>query len=145
MLLCRFCGFLLTPVYLPPALLTWASFLKPSSSYLLSPPYHTYNPSVLSRNLKLFNLFPFPLFHMASPSACSCFSSSLFCCFFTPRRLPPTLLTCQLGSDAVRFQDLRLIQQRLHQKLLLIKKMSRQHFSHLLVFLLMRTNEMKTV
>lgn len=77
---------------LSPALSTWASFLKPSSSYLLSSPHHTYNPSVLSRNLKLINLFPFPLFQIASPPARSCFSSSLFFVFFFYSSPSPTYI-----------------------------------------------------
>lgn len=108
MLLCSFCGFLPTPslLYLSPALSTWASFLKRSSPYLLSPPHHTSNPSVLSTNLNLIKLFPFLLCQIASPPACSSTPASVLIVllfFFTPRRLPPTSLTSQLGTDAVSF------------------------------------------
>lgn len=61
----------LAPLSLSPALSTWASFLKHSSPYLLSPPHHTSNPSVLSTNLNLIKLFPFLLCQIASPPACS--------------------------------------------------------------------------
>lgn len=100
----------LAPPSLPPALSTRASFLKHSSPYLLSPPHHTYNPSVLSTNLNLIKLFPFPLpnclfscLFLFLPPVCSL--------FFTPHRLPPTSLTRRLGRDTVGIEKLRLIQQ----------------------------------
>lgn len=103
----------LAPLSLPPTLSTWASFLKHSSPYLLSPPHHTSNPSVLSTNLNLIKLFPFLLCQIASPPACSSTSASVLIVllfFLTPRRLPPTSLTSQLGSDAVSFWGLELNQ-----------------------------------
>lgn len=127
MLLCSFCGFLPTPPLRRLSLLlfqTQTSFLKRGSPYLLSPLHHTYNPSVLSTNLNLIKLFPFPLPNCLSSRLFLLLQPvcSLFFFFSPPRRLPPTSLGRLLGRDSVSFEKLRLIQQRVPQKFLLIKK-----------------------
>lgn len=103
----------LTPLSFAPALSTWASFLKHSSPYLLSPPHHTYNPSVLSTDLNLIKLFPFPLCQIASPPACSCFSSLCTHCFwfFFNSSPSPTYIAHVSAQRLLVFEDLRLIQQ----------------------------------
>lgn len=118
----------LAPLSLSPALSTWASFLKHSSPYLLSPPHHTPNPSVLSTNLNLIKLFPFHLCQIASPPACSSTPASVLIVllFFFLLLAVSHLRRSRLSSAVMLlvFEDLSSIQQRVRPNLLLIKSVA---------------------